>query len=185
MNAVFPGSTDARPRIGIPIVDGDALQRTLNCCNAGGPAATPSPSCPTWAPSSWPAAMPASCWMPKPSGRQRKVCWISGRTCSCARGIEPQEAMLANFDPGRAPELRPEQCPYRGLDAFRAADRVLFFGRQRLLGQLRGPPGAEPSVGRRRRLRQRQVIARAGRIAAGAASGRRWPEARAGAICRR
>lgn len=51
-------------------------------------------------------------------------------------GQEPPEATLADFDPSLAPELPDEPCPYRGLEAFRAADRPYFFGRQRLLEQL-------------------------------------------------
>jgi WD40 repeat protein len=51
-------------------------------------------------------------------------------------GYEPPDATLADFDPELAPELPDELCPYVGLDAFREANRNVFFGRERLVNEL-------------------------------------------------
>jgi WD40 repeat protein len=45
-------------------------------------------------------------------------------------GRELPEATLEDFDPTLFPELRDEDCPYLGLDAFREKNRGVFFGRQ-------------------------------------------------------
>jgi WD40 repeat protein len=51
-------------------------------------------------------------------------------------GWEPEDLLLQDFDPSRAPELPDDACPYVGLDAFdqRQADR--FFGRRQLVDTL-------------------------------------------------
>ena len=46
------------------------------------------------------------------------------------------EARLSDFDPGLAPELPDEPCPYRGLAAFAEQDQEFFFGRDRLLNEM-------------------------------------------------
>jgi len=51
-------------------------------------------------------------------------------------GQPAAEARLADFDPELAPELPDEPCPYRGLAAFREADRDFFFGREELLNDM-------------------------------------------------
>ncbi len=51
-------------------------------------------------------------------------------------GYEPPDATLVDFDPELAPELPDELCPYVGLDAFREANRNVFFGRERLVNEL-------------------------------------------------
>jgi hypothetical protein len=48
-------------------------------------------------------------------------------------GQEPPDATLAEFDPTLAPELDDASCPYVGLDAFREANKAVFFGRERLI----------------------------------------------------
>ena len=50
--------------------------------------------------------------------------------------VEPPEATLVEFDAALAPDLDDELCPYLGLEAFRAENQHLFFGRQRLLDRL-------------------------------------------------
>src|SRR5215212_4129074 len=51
-------------------------------------------------------------------------------------GDQSPDAMLAEFDPSVAPELDDALCPYVGLDAFLEPNHHLFFGRERLLGEL-------------------------------------------------
>jgi WD40 repeat protein/uncharacterized cupredoxin-like copper-binding protein/energy-coupling factor transporter ATP-binding protein EcfA2 len=43
---------------------------------------------------------------------------------------------LAPFDPMLAPEIPEDQCPYMGLEPFQEGDNDLFFGRQRLVGEM-------------------------------------------------
>jgi len=43
------------------------------------------------------------------------------------------DATLDDFDPELAPDLRPEACPYVGLDPFRESTFEVFFGRQRMI----------------------------------------------------
>lgn len=43
---------------------------------------------------------------------------------------------LAEFDPALAPILEDHLCPYVGLDAFQENSHRLFFGRQRIIGEL-------------------------------------------------
>ncbi|MEM6453002.1 MAG: WD40 repeat domain-containing protein [Cyanobacteria bacterium P01_D01_bin.105] len=50
--------------------------------------------------------------------------------------VEPPDATLVDFDPALAPDLDDTLCPYLGLEAFRAENEHLFFGRQRLLDKL-------------------------------------------------
>ncbi len=50
--------------------------------------------------------------------------------------LVPPDATLDEFDPALAPELPDELCPYQGLDAFREDDHEVFFGRQRLVGEM-------------------------------------------------
>ena len=50
--------------------------------------------------------------------------------------VEPPDATLMEFDAALAPDLDDELCPYLGLEAFRAENQHLFFGRQRLLDRL-------------------------------------------------
>ena len=49
---------------------------------------------------------------------------------------EPPDATLEEFDPILAPELKEEDCPYLGLEAFRQNHADLLFGREHLLAQL-------------------------------------------------
>jgi WD40 repeat protein len=51
-------------------------------------------------------------------------------------GAELPDATLADFDPLLAPELDDALCPYIGLDAFRETQQGVFFGRERLIGEL-------------------------------------------------
>jgi uncharacterized protein YkwD len=51
-------------------------------------------------------------------------------------GQAPIDATLDDFDPSLAPELDDALCPYLGLDAFHESDRRVFFGRERLIGEL-------------------------------------------------
>jgi len=51
-------------------------------------------------------------------------------------GYEPPDSTLDEFDPQLAPELDDALCPYMGLDAFREANQTVFFGRERLIGEL-------------------------------------------------
>jgi len=51
-------------------------------------------------------------------------------------GRESPDATLADFDPLLAPVLPDADCPYLGLDAFREADHVRFFGRRLLIDEL-------------------------------------------------
>lgn len=51
-------------------------------------------------------------------------------------GHEVPDATLEDFDPEQAPTLEESQCPYLGLEAFRESNKDLFYGRQKILGQL-------------------------------------------------
>ncbi|MEL7225458.1 MAG: hypothetical protein AAGL17_11495, partial [Cyanobacteria bacterium J06576_12] len=51
-------------------------------------------------------------------------------------GYEPPDTTLVEFDPSLATNLEDSLCPYLGLEAFRAENQHLFFGRQRLLEKL-------------------------------------------------
>lgn len=51
-------------------------------------------------------------------------------------GHEPPEAILADFDPSNFPEIPDHLCPYVGLDAFRAENQHLFYGRSLLIDDL-------------------------------------------------
>jgi WD40 repeat protein len=53
-------------------------------------------------------------------------------------GIEPPDAMLAEFDPSAAPEIPDEACPYLGLDPFSEDKTDMFYGRRRLVEWLIG-----------------------------------------------
>jgi hypothetical protein len=44
-------------------------------------------------------------------------------------GFDQPRAVLAPYDPALLPKLRPDQCPYLGLDAFDQAHAGVFFGR--------------------------------------------------------
>ena len=55
-------------------------------------------------------------------------------TLTYRAGHESPDATLAEFDPLGAPEV--DVCPYLGLDAFREAHHDVFFGRQRLIGDM-------------------------------------------------
>ena len=70
----------------------------------------------------------------------------------------------------RAPETR-DVCPFKGLASFEAADADYFFGRERLVAELVARLVGAGFLGIVGPLRQRQVLAAAGRPAAG--SGRR------------
>lgn len=48
----------------------------------------------------------------------------------------PPDSVLASFDPMLAPELKDENCPYLGLNAFREDKKGYFFGRQRLVDEM-------------------------------------------------
>ena len=50
--------------------------------------------------------------------------------------VDLPDATLVEFDPALAPDLDDDLCPYLGLEAFRAENEHLFFGRQRLLDKL-------------------------------------------------
>ena len=50
--------------------------------------------------------------------------------------VEQSDTTLVEFDAALAPDLDDELCPYLGLEAFRAENQHLFFGRQRLLDRL-------------------------------------------------
>jgi DNA-binding SARP family transcriptional activator len=61
----------------------------------------------------------------------------------------------------------PVRCPFRGLASFDVADAPYFFGRERLVAELVARlVGA--AARDRRAVRERQVVGRAGRVAAGA-----------------
>src|SRR5260370_24040653 len=47
------------------------------------------------------------------------------------------DATLAEYDPNEAPDLSGVECPYKGLDSFREQDSRYFFGRERLVQELR------------------------------------------------
>jgi hypothetical protein len=51
-------------------------------------------------------------------------------------GQIPLDATLDDFDPSLAPELDDALCPYLGLDAFHENNQRVFFGRERLIGEL-------------------------------------------------
>lgn len=51
-------------------------------------------------------------------------------------GLTPPEAILAEFDPTQFPEIPDHLCPYVGLDAFRAENQHLFYGRFQLIEDL-------------------------------------------------
>ena len=51
-------------------------------------------------------------------------------------GQTPIDATLDDFDPSLAPELADALCPYLGLDAFHENNQQVFFGRERLIGEL-------------------------------------------------
>lgn len=51
-------------------------------------------------------------------------------------GHKTIDPTLDEFDPLLAPELDDDDCPYRGLDAFREGNQQFFFGRQRLVSAL-------------------------------------------------
>ncbi len=71
------------------------------------------------------------------------------------RGLRAPERVLALAGPGVAAPLPATECPYRGLEAFEAADRRFFFGREEVVAELtarldpRLPPGAGRRVGKR------------------------------------
>src|SRR5262249_59995421 len=50
----------------------------------------------------------------------------------------PAGPVLAEFDPGQAPQLDDALCPYLGLDAFREANQDKFFGREWLVEDMAG-----------------------------------------------
>jgi len=52
------------------------------------------------------------------------------------RGIERPERISAVAGPGLATPETASKCPYRGLLSFRASDRDMFFGRERVLAEL-------------------------------------------------
>jgi class 3 adenylate cyclase/WD40 repeat protein/energy-coupling factor transporter ATP-binding protein EcfA2 len=52
------------------------------------------------------------------------------------RGIEQPERISALAGPGLETPRAADECPYRGLLSFRRSDRQLFFGRERILGEL-------------------------------------------------
>ncbi len=54
------------------------------------------------------------------------------------RGIERPERISAISGPGLQTPRSAAECPYRGLLSFRPSDRQLFFGRERILGELLG-----------------------------------------------
>ena len=49
---------------------------------------------------------------------------------------EPPDAALGEFDPELAPEIADSLCPYVGLDSFHESKQTVFFGRNRLIGEL-------------------------------------------------
>jgi hypothetical protein len=51
-------------------------------------------------------------------------------------GHEVPDAILAEFDPGLAPDLADSLNPYVGLEAFQENNQGVFFGRQRLIESL-------------------------------------------------
>ncbi|UCC63666.1 MAG: AAA family ATPase, partial [Anaerolineae bacterium] len=51
-------------------------------------------------------------------------------------GQEPPDSTLAEFDAALVPELPDALCPYVGLDAFHEVNSNVFFGRERLVGQM-------------------------------------------------
>ena len=52
------------------------------------------------------------------------------------RGVGRPERISAVAGPGLETPASAASCPYRGLLSFRASDRHLFFGRERILGEL-------------------------------------------------
>jgi class 3 adenylate cyclase/WD40 repeat protein len=52
------------------------------------------------------------------------------------RGLRAPERVLALAGPGVAAPLPATECPYRGLEAFEAADRHFFFGREDVVAEL-------------------------------------------------
>ncbi|MEM7113490.1 MAG: hypothetical protein AAF614_13720 [Chloroflexota bacterium] len=52
------------------------------------------------------------------------------------RGVQPPEAILADFDIALQPELPDDRCPYVGLGPFTESDAHLFYGRRQLTEQL-------------------------------------------------
>jgi WD40 repeat protein/class 3 adenylate cyclase len=52
------------------------------------------------------------------------------------RGLRAPEQVFALAGPGVAAPLPATECPYRGLEAFEAADRRFFFGREDVVAEL-------------------------------------------------
>jgi WD40 repeat protein/class 3 adenylate cyclase len=52
------------------------------------------------------------------------------------RGVRAPEAVFALAGPNVAAPLPANECPYRGLEAFEAADRRFFFGREEVVAEL-------------------------------------------------
>ena len=113
---------------------------------------------------------PATVW---PSSRRRLVA-SRGEIADGVEGIqrllEQRRAQLA----GREAQLQASVvaavggCPYKGLARFEAADAANFFGRERLVAELVARLAGVAAAGRRRPVRQRQVVAGTGGAAAGA-----------------
>lgn len=61
-------------------------------------------------------------------------------------GHDGPDATLVEFDPEQAPELDDALCPYLGLDAFGEARSEVFFGRDRLIGEIKAKLAGEPLV---------------------------------------
>src|SRR4029453_19237988 len=52
------------------------------------------------------------------------------------RGLRQPERVFALAEPGVSAPLPATECPYRGLEAFEAADRRFFFGREDVVAEL-------------------------------------------------
>jgi hypothetical protein len=65
-----------------------------------------------------------------------RACSTTGAAALERAGRLRPESSLANFDIHAAPELRDEECPYFGLNAFQEKDSRVFFGRDALVQHL-------------------------------------------------
>jgi WD40 repeat protein len=62
-------------------------------------------------------------------------------------GREPEDLLLLDFDPAKAPELADGACPYVGLDAFDQRQSDRFFGRRQLVETLLQQLAQSPVLG--------------------------------------